>query len=118
MKGNYPGLILKLRPRLVGLALTLRDELLESQSVVLPQGEADVPQHQQNQLNVLLCEGADQKFEDVEDEARVHHLEVVEVADDGDQVVALLVFSWVLVNLVKLPHDRLQKMCSHLENDY
>lgn len=113
----YPGLILKLRPHVVGLALAFSDELLECQRVVLPQGEADIPQHEQNQLHVLLCEGSDQKFQDVEDEDRMYHLEVIEVTDDGDQVVTLLSFSRVLVYSVKLTHNCFQKMGSDLEND-
>lgn len=113
----YPGLILKLGSHVAGLALAFRDELFKSQSVVLPHGEADIPQHEQNQFDILLCKGSDEKFEYVEDEERMHHLEVIQVTDNGDQVVALLAIIWVLVQLVELSHDRLQKMGPHLGND-
>lgn len=111
---SYPGLVLELGPCFVGLALALGDEVLQSQSVVLPQREAHVPQHEQHELHVLLLKGSHQEFEDVEDEDRVNHLEVVQVPDDGDQVVALLALGRVLVELVKLTHDRLQEVSSDL----
>lgn len=111
----YPGLILKLGAQVAGLALTLRDELLQGQGVVLPQCEANVPQQEQNQLDVLLRKRPDHEFEDVGDDEGVHHLEVVQMADEGHQVVALFAFSWVFVHLVEFPHDRLQEIGPHLQ---
>lgn len=113
----YPGLIFKLWPCVAGLVLGFGDELFKSQSIVLPQGEADIPQHKQDEFNVLLCEGSDKKLQDVEDEEGVHHLEVEEVSDDGDQVVALFSFPSLLVRLVKLSHDCFQKSSSNLQID-
>lgn len=112
---TYPGLVLKRGAQVAGLALALRDELLESQSVVLPQGEADIPQHQQHQFDVLLREGSDKTFEDVNDEDRMHHLEVIEVTHNSDQVVAFFAFGRVVVHFVELSHNRLEEISSNLE---
>lgn len=120
MTGNcpYPGLIMKLGPQVAGLALTLRDELLKGQRVVLPQCKANIPQQEQHQLDVLLRKCPNHAFKDVGNDEGVHHLEVVQMADDGYQVVALFAFSWVFVHLVKFPHDRLQEIGPHLQKTH
>lgn len=111
----YPGLIFELGPGVAGLALGLCDELLEGQGIVLPQGESHRLQQEQRQLDVLLREGSQQPLEDVEDEERVHHLEVVEVGHHGDQVITLLTLPRLLtVQFVKLAHHRLQKLGPYL----
>lgn len=117
MTGNcpYPGLILKFGPQVAGLALTLRDELFKGQRVVLPQRKANVPQQEQNQLDILLRKRLNHESKDVGNDEGVHHLEVVQVADDGYQVVALFAFSWVFVHLIEFPHDRLQEISPHLQ---
>lgn len=112
---SYSGLILELGAHLSGLALAFRDEIFEGQSVILPQGEANVPQREQNQLHILLCKSSDQQLQDVEDEERVDHLEVVQVADDGQQVVRLFALRWVFVNFIELSHNCLEKSGPHLE---
>lgn len=110
----YSGLVLELGAKLAGLALGFTDELLQSHSVVLPQGKTHIPQQKQNQFNVFLCEGVHQTLQNVEDEQGVHHLEVIQVSDDGHQIVTLFAFTWVLVDLIKLSHDSLQEVRPNL----
>lgn len=47
----------------------------------------------------------------------MHHLEVIEVGDDGDEVVTLFVLAGALVDLVKPMHNCLKEMGSYLEWD-
>lgn len=47
----------------------------------------------------------------------MHQLEVIEVGDDGDEVVAFFVLFGAPVDLVKPVYDCLEKMGSYLEWD-
>lgn len=89
----YPRLIFELGAGVAGLALGLSDELLQGQRVVFPESKAHRLQKEQRQLNVLLGEGLHQPFEDVKDQERVHHLEVIQVGHYCHQVVHLLALS-------------------------
>lgn len=112
---SYSGLILELGAHLSGLALAFRDELFESQSIVFPQGKANIPQCEQHQLHILLCKTFDQQFQDVKNEERLDHLEVIQVADDGEQIIRLFALGLVLVHFIKPSHNGLEKSGPHLE---
>lgn len=111
----YPGLVPEPAAGLAGSGLGLRDQLLKGQSIVFSQREAHVSQHQQDQFDVFFGERSNEFPQNVKDEARLHHVEVVQVGDDGEQVVALLPLTAAPVDLVKAPHHGLQKVGADLD---
>lgn len=44
------------------------------------------------------------------------HLEVIQVADDGEQIVRLFALGLVLVHFIKLSHNSLEEIGPHLDN--
>lgn len=113
----YSGLVAETRSLRAGFALGFRYQLLQAQRIVLPQGEAHVPQQQQHELHVQWCERQQQPPEHVKQQQRVHHLEVVHVRQHGGQIRALFTCDGtVTLGLIETAHHRLQEMSTNLRD--
>jgi hypothetical protein len=67
--------------------LNFGDESLHEGRIVLAQGEAGIPEHHQDEVNILGLEAVGQPAQQVEDQLSAHDPEVVEVGEQQRQVL-------------------------------
>ena len=68
----------------------MTNEEPHARATISPQIKSDVPENDENELDVFLCESLRESFDDVEQKTAVDDLEEEETAEKTDHVVGSL----------------------------